>query len=92
MSFDDGRIHDIHTKEQADAAWKNAEKEIKTWLEEEKKSGKKVASYATLRAFNESVLNREAYPFCGSSQANIAFNNHAKRLSKIVNKIGIDIH
>lgn len=85
-------IPTIFTKEQADSAWKEVEKEIKLWLEEEKKNGKTVADYKTLRGFDESVLCKMQYPFCGSAKANIAFNNHSKRVAKIVKKIGIDIH
>lgn len=90
--MDTNIIPTIFTKEQADAAWKEAEKEIKLWLEKEKKNGKKVADYKKLRGFDESVLSKMQYPFCGSTKANIAFNNHSKRVAKIVNKIGIDIH
>ena len=92
MSIDNGIIHDIINKEQADAAFKTVEKEIKSWLENEKANGKTVADYSKLRSFIESVLSREAFPFCGSARANMAFNAHTKRLEKIVKKIGIDIH
>ena len=85
-------IPTIFTKEQADAAWKAVEKEIKLWLETEKKNGKKVADYKKLRAFDESVLCKMQYPFCGSARANISFNDHSKRVAKIVKKIGIGIH